>query len=198
MGFPKALLPLGADTFLTRILGVLKKIGLPAPVVVFGKAAERIRPHIRGWQADVRINSDPDRGQLSSIQLALSHVPVEADACLIWPVDQPAVSEGLVRELTRLFISSESLIACPVYGGKRGHPAIFHRALFREFMDAPMDEGPKQILLRHRRVTALLSTRESAVVLDIDTPAEYESLTGESLSSALASRGIRRNSKRGL
>jgi molybdenum cofactor cytidylyltransferase len=155
-----------------------------------GKAAARIRRHIRDWQTDIWVNPDPDRGQLSSIQLALSHIPVEANACLIWPVDQPAVSEELVRELTRLFVASESLIACPVYGDKRGHPAIFHRALFREFMDASLEEGPKQILLRHQQVTAPLPTRESAVVLDIDTPSEYESLTGESLSSALASRGI--------
>jgi molybdenum cofactor cytidylyltransferase len=198
MGFPKALLPLGADTFLTRVLGVVKRVGLPVPVIILGKAAARIRPHIREWPADIRINPDPDRGQLSSIQLALAHLPVEADACLIWPVDQPAVSEDLVRELTRLFVSSESLIACPVYDGKRGHPAIFHRSLFSEFMDASLENGPKRILARHQHVTALLPTRESAVVLDVDTPLEYESLTGESLSSALASRRPRRSFKRGL
>ena len=193
MGFPKALLPLGADMFLTRILSVVRKVGLPAPAVVLGRAAAMIRSRIHGWQADFWINPDPDRGQLSSIQLALSHLGPESEACLIWPVDQPAVSEGFVRDLVQLFVSSESLIACPLYNGHRGHPAIFHRALFAEFMEEPWEAGPKRILLRHEEVTALLPTLESAVVLDVDTPLEYESLTGESLNSALASRGIPRD-----
>jgi molybdenum cofactor cytidylyltransferase len=190
MGYPKALLPLGADTFLTRILAVLRKNGLPAPIIVLGRSAAVIQPLIREWDAEVRINPDPDRGQLSSIQLALSCIRPEYDAGMIWPVDQPAVTEKLVRDLVRLFIDSGSRIACPAYRGRRGHPAIFHRELFREFMDAPLEEGPKKIILRHEQATALLPTEESAVVRDIDTPSGYEELTGETLKSALARRGI--------
>jgi molybdenum cofactor cytidylyltransferase len=186
MGYPKALLPIGTDTFLTRILGTLKEVGLPKPVIILGKAASIILPQIQDWPADVRINPDPSRGQLSSVQLALSHLPPESVAALIWPVDHPAVSEDLVRRLTQLFLVSESRIACPMRGGKRGHPAVFHRTLFQEFMDAPLEEGPKQILLRHQRATAVLPTEELASVQDIDTPADYQELTGESLDSALA------------
>jgi hypothetical protein len=57
-------------------------------------------------------------------------------------------------------------------------------------MDAPLKEGPKGILSRHPEAIALLPTDEPAVVRDIDTASEYESLTGESLDSALAKRGI--------
>lgn len=191
MGYPKPLLPLGDDTFLTRILDVIRKVGLPNPTIILGRAAPVIQAQILDWPADIRVNPDPDRGQLSSIQLALSRLRPEFDAGLIWPVDQPAVSEGLVRNLIELFISSESLIACPMYGEKRGHPAIFHRALFREFMGAPLEEGPKRIVLRYQQATVLLPTSESAVVRDIDTLSEYQALTGESLEAALAKRNIR-------
>ena len=77
------------------------------------------------------------------------------------------------------------MIAYPKYGDKRGHPAIFHRALFQEFTATPLKEGPKNILLRHQQDTAELPTTEQAAVQDIDTPAEYEALTGESVKSAL-------------
>jgi len=190
MGYPKALLPLGAETFLTRILGVLRKNALPAPIIVLGRSATVIQPLICEWDAEVCINPDPDRGQLSSIQLALSCIRPEFDAGMIWPVDQPAVSEKLVRELSHLFIATGSMITCPVYRGRRGHPAIFHRELFREFMEAPLEEGPKKIIVRYEQATALLPTDESAVVRDIDTPSDYEELTGETIHSALARRGI--------
>jgi CTP:molybdopterin cytidylyltransferase MocA len=186
MGYPKALLPLGADTFITRILGTVRKSGLPRPVIILGRAAAIIQPKIQDWPADIRINADPDRGQLSSIQLALAHVGPEFEAGLIWPVDQPVVPEDLVVRLIRLFVDSGSLITLPKYGGRRGHPAIFHRSIFKEFMDAPLEEGPKKILLRHENETAILPTEESGTVQDIDTPADYQALTGESLETALA------------
>lgn len=191
MGYPKALLPLDDEVFLTRILRILREVGLPNPTIVLGKAAPVIQSRILGWSADIRINADPGRGQLSSLQLALSALRPEYDAGLIWPVDHPAVSEGLVRGLLQRYISSESVIACPVFEGKRGHPAIFHRDLFREFLEAPLEEGPKKIVLRYQQHTVLLPTCEPAAVQDVDTPSEYQALTGESLAAALRKRGMR-------
>lgn len=188
MGYPKALLPIKDSTFVTRILGAVRSIGFAEPVLILGKAAEIIRPALEGLAVVIRINPEPDRGQLSSIQLGLSSAPAGAQAAMIWPVDQPAVSEELVRNLAQLFTDSEPLIAFPKYGNRRGHPAIFHRKIFHEFMEAPLQEGPKGILLRHEKDTAELFTNEPAVVEDIDTPSDYEALTGESLESALMRR----------
>jgi molybdenum cofactor cytidylyltransferase len=185
MGHPKALLPIGTTTFLKRILEIVQEIGLADPVVILGRAAEIIQPTIQDSPACVRTNPDTDRGQLSSIQIGISNLGTDVQACMIWPVDQPAVSSDLVRRLALLFIQTECLIAFPRYGEKRGHPAIFHRSLFREFLESPLHEGPKKILLRYLQATVELSTDESAVVQDIDTPSDYEALTGESLETAL-------------
>jgi molybdenum cofactor cytidylyltransferase len=185
MGYPKALLPFGTNTFLQRILNIAREVGLADPVIILGRAAEIIQPTIHDCPAHVKINPDTDRGQLSSIQIGISSLDARAQACMIWPVDQPAVSADLVRRLANLFLQSECLIAFPKYGEKRGHPAIFHRSLFQEFLDAPLEEGPKKILLRHLQDTAELATNESGVTQDIDTPADYKTLTQESLESAL-------------
>jgi molybdenum cofactor cytidylyltransferase len=193
MGYPKALLPFGSGRFITHILGMLRDLGFARPVIVLGRAAPIIQPQLKPWPADIHINPDPDRGQLSSIQLGLAHVGREFAAGMIWPVDQPAVSEELVRQLAELFLASGALIACPKCNETRGHPAIFHRSLFQEFMDAPLEEGPKKILARHQQETAILPTGESGAIHDIDTPADYQSLTGETLASALARADARKN-----
>jgi molybdenum cofactor cytidylyltransferase len=185
MGYPKALLPLGSELFLTHILKNLRDAGMARPRLILGRAARQIEPCIQEWPADILINKDPDRGQLSSIQLGISDLAPEFEAAMIWPVDQPAVSVELVRRLAQLFIESEALMAFPRFGKKRGHPAIFHRALFQEFMDARLEEGPKAILLKYQHSSAILDTEEQASIRDIDTPAEYQTLTGESLDSAL-------------
>jgi molybdenum cofactor cytidylyltransferase len=188
MGYPKALLPLGNDFFLIRILKTARDAGLPRANIVLGKSAAIIKPHIQDWDANILINPDPSRGQLSSIQLALSSLSRDIDAALIWPVDMPAVSQDVVRRLAELFINSGALIAFPLYVDKRGHPALFHRSLFQEFMDAPLREGPKSILIRHQQETAMLAVRNCAAVKDIDTPSDYQGLTGETLDSALSRR----------
>jgi len=54
-----------------------------------------------------------------------------------------------------------------------------------------VEEGPMKILLRHQDTTAMLPTEELASVEDIDTPEDYQTLTGESLDSALAKSKIR-------
>jgi molybdenum cofactor cytidylyltransferase len=186
MGYPKALLPLGNDSFLIRILKTARDAGFPRANIVLGNSAAMIKPHIQNWDANILVNPDPSRGQLSSIQLALSSLGLEMDAALIWPVDMPAVPQSVVRRLAELFINSGALIAFPLYGDKRGHPAIFHRSLFREFMDAPLTEGPKIILMRHQQETSMLPVKYSTAVKDIDTPSDYRRLTGETLDSALS------------
>lgn len=196
MGYPKAILPLGSDTFITRILGTLKEAELPKPIVILGRAASIIRPVIADRPAEIVINTDPDRGQLSSIQLALSRIDPECTGSMIWPVDQPAISGDLVRRLVHLFTSSEAKIAFPVHGNKNGHPAIFHRDLFREFMEVSPDAGPRLILSRYRDACAILPAEESACIQDIDTPEDYLSLTGDSLDSVLAKLNARKSSLR--
>jgi molybdenum cofactor cytidylyltransferase len=189
MGYPKALLPLGDRTFLTHILEVLKNAGLPQPVIVLGKAAPEISPVVREYDASILINKEPERGQLSSIQLALRSLPSTCSAGMIWPVDQPSISENLVLDLSRLFLASRALITLPANGGRRGHPAIFHRTLFQEFLDIPVQEGPKRLLVHHRNETTVLDTEESGCLKDIDTPSDYLQLTGEKLEHLLENSG---------
>lgn len=185
MGYPKALLPLQSGTFLTRILETSEKAGLVRPVVVLGRAAPEIRDRIDMGTARTVINPDPDRGQLSSLQMALRVLSPECVGAMIWPVDQPLVSVKLIQDLSKLFLASDALIVNPVFNGKRGHPVIFRKDLFPELLDIPQQEGAKKLMSGFHHSTANLATDESGSVLDIDTPEDYEKATGNNLASLL-------------
>ncbi len=181
MGYPKALLPLGKDVFLTRILDTTKQLGLAAPRVVLGNQVEAIRPSLRGYRAVIVLNPDPERGQGSSIRLALNKLDRWANAVLIWPVDQPIVSSGLVRELLELFYHSGTSLAMPRCHGVPGHPAVFGRALIEDMLSSALDMNPKVIVARYKSGAAWLDTEETGTVEDIDTPEDYRRIVGESL-----------------
>lgn len=186
MGYPKALLPLGSDTFITHILKTLSLLDLPGACVVLGIHESRIRPLLLDRRARILINPNPERGQVSSMKLAFETLDPGCEGCLVWPVDQPVVSAGLVHNLIQLFVGSAAALAMPQCGGKAGHPAIFGRALIRELQDAPPDANPKLIVALHKSRAAWLATDERGTIEDIDTPWDYFRLTRETLASALA------------
>jgi molybdenum cofactor cytidylyltransferase len=195
MSFPKALLPLGPDTFLTRILKTLRTLPLPAALVILGSHASRIEPLMASHQVRVFVNPHPEQGQFSSMRLALENLHPECSGCLIWPVDQPLVSAALVHELIRFFLNSDAALALPDYEGMAGHPTIFGKALIGELLAAPSGANPKLIVARHKKNAVWLPTDERGTVEDIDTPEDYLRLTGETLTAALA-RHQRKHSER--
>lgn len=190
MGYPKALLPLGKGTFISHILDTLARVELAEPRIILGRDASHITPKISNQQVRLLINPDPRQGQISSMKLALNDLAPDHVACLFWPVDQPSVKEEVIRDLIQLFCDSAALIALPLYEGKRGHPAIFHRAIFQELLRALVEAGPKGVVSRHASETALLPCNEPAVVEDVDTPEDYLRLTGETVNQALRRTGV--------
>ncbi len=188
MGFPKALLPLGSATFLGHILDTLDTLELPAACVILGSHESTIRPHLSSRRVRILVNPNPERGQFSSMRLALENLAPDCTGCLLWPVDQPLISAALVRSLIHLFLNSTASLAMPDCTGKGGHPAIFGRGLIAELVAAPPDANPKLIVARHKIGTVWLPTEERSTVEDIDTPEDYYRLTGETLASALERR----------
>ncbi len=188
MGFPKALLPLGPETFLTSILNTLETLPLPPGLVILGSHAARIRPLLASRRVRVLINPHPECGQFSSMRIALENLPAECGGCLLWPVDHPLVSGALVRELIGLFLQTGSILALPNHAGKGGHPAIFGQALICELLAAPQEVNPKMIVAGHKSGEVRLPTDERGTVEDCDTPDDYLRLTGETLGDALARR----------
>jgi molybdenum cofactor cytidylyltransferase len=186
MGFPKALLPLGERTFLETILDVLAEVGLEDVRVVVGGHADRVLPAVAKRGARPVVNAEFAAGQLSSIRKALATLDTAVEACLFWPVDQPAVSAALVGRILEAYRATRPPIVLPVCGGRRGHPALIARPLFAELLALDGTEGAKPVMLRHRSRTVLVETRETGTVQDVDTPDDYRRLTGEALDAALA------------
>jgi molybdenum cofactor cytidylyltransferase len=185
MGYPKALLPLGRNKFLTAILEKVEGLGFSPALVILGRDAPRIQPFVANFQARVLINPDPGRGQLSSIQLGVAHLDPGRTGCMIWPVDLPAVPADLVGELADLFVRSGAMITLPRCGGRNGHPAILHSELFQPLLSLPLCKGAKELIQSHSRQTSVLETTELSTIDDVDTPEDYRKLTGETLQSAL-------------
>ncbi len=177
MGRPKALLPYRGGTLLSHLCSTLLAADLSPVIVVVGAFAEEVAtalppsPRLRSV-----VNPTPAAGPLSSLVVGLSHIPKESDGCLLAPVDHPAVRPETVRRLLAVFAETGGPIVLPVYQGKRGHPVLFARALFPELQSAPPSEGARAVVRADPRRVREVTVEDPGVLLNVDTPADYERL----------------------
>jgi molybdenum cofactor cytidylyltransferase len=175
MGRPKALLPIGGETFIEHIVAGLKAAGFAKIVVVLGHNADVLRQKIEHLPVTILVNRDYRKGQLSSLQTAIRYLVADpqCSGVLVHLVDHPFIDPGLVKLLVKRFEDSGKALAVPRYRDRRGHPVIFARALFDELLRAPEDQGAKAVVNAHRRETLEVETENEGITVDIDTPELY-------------------------
>jgi molybdenum cofactor cytidylyltransferase len=178
MGRPKALLPIDGVRFVEKIVSALKSTDVGNIIVVLGHNAEEMRQKISDLPVTILINHDYKQGQLSSLQVAISHLESSSegspvDGILVHLVDHPYISTTLIDLMIKRFYETKKLIVVPRFQGRRGHPVIFARALFSELLAAGPDQGAKPVVHAHRDDTLEIDTKDEGVLIDIDTPEEY-------------------------
>jgi molybdenum cofactor cytidylyltransferase len=179
MGSPKALLPYRGKTFVEHLLEVTRHGRVGVTRIVVGAHAGEIRERLSSWAAEIVVNPDWSKGQLSSIQAAIRSLPEGATAGMILcPVDHPIVSAELVAKLITEFDLSGKAIILPAYEGRRGHPVIFRASLYQKLLDASPEVGARQVVWAHSSDVGEVTTGERGVILNIDDPATLDYALG--------------------
>ncbi len=177
MGRDKALLPLGAQTFLEHIAEALAGEVTPLVIVVGHHAAEIEEQIPARFQARILHNPDYRLGQLSSLWVALRALENEpVSGALLCLVDHPAISKQVVRALLERFRQTGAPVVIPTHQGRRGHPVLLAKSLFNELLQAPLEQGARSVVQRHAQEVELVETEDEGVLLDVDRPEDYERL----------------------
>jgi molybdenum cofactor cytidylyltransferase len=179
MGSAKALLPLGPETFLTRIVATLREADIDDVVIVLGHDAEAIRAalEVRGVDARLVVNAGYDAGQLSSLVAGIGVVDRPGvEAALVTLVDVPLVSPATVRAVVDRYRATHAAIVRPARDGRFGHPMIVDRSLFAAFRTADPTQGAKPIVRAHATPEGAVEVDDEGAFVDVDTPGEYQSI----------------------
>ncbi|HLH42672.1 MAG TPA: nucleotidyltransferase family protein [Bryobacteraceae bacterium] len=177
MGRPKALLPYRGETFLNRLIRIAGQVAGSTIVVVGPPYAGRIRKRAITGPL-FAANPEPERGQLSSLQIALAQLPPEAEGFFFIPVDCPAVREETVRRLATAFArrDPQTLFVIPRYGDRRGHPVFAARSVASEFLALPVEAQARDVVHRHVSRTFYVEVEDRGILADIDDFAAYREL----------------------
>ena len=176
MGQLKALLPWRNTTLLEHQLRSLLDGGVQLVVVVVGHDADRLKPIIEAVEgASWTLNNDYLQGKTTSLKAgvaALAGQPL-SDVLLL-NVDQPRNADT-VRRLLERHQASSFRITIPTHGGKGGHPILIAAALFPELAEIEEEsQGLKAGVRRHAEATERYELDDPSVLLDLNTPAQYQ------------------------
>jgi molybdenum cofactor cytidylyltransferase len=176
MGRSKALLPLGGDTFLTRIVRTLQGAGVDDVVVVLGHDADLIAASLDATDLQLRVvvNREYDRGQLSSLLAGLNVVDRPGvEAVLVTLVDVPLVSAATVRAVIERYRQTRAPVVRPTSGERHGHPLLLDRTLFDELRRADDVSGAKPVVRAHASNAGDVVVFDENAFIDVDTPTQY-------------------------
>ena len=180
MGQTKALLPLGGETFVSRIVRTFRAAGVEDVVFVLGHDAERVSDALSRLNPPPRIVLNPDyqSGQLSSILAGLRAVDRPGvSAMLLTLVDVPLVSPETVRAVLFRYRTNGAAVVRPISGTRHGHPVLIDRQLFPQLRAADPATGAKPIVRAHASTAGDVEVNDEGAYTDIDTPAEYAAAT---------------------
>jgi len=180
MGRDKALLPWRGATFLSAAINALEP-HCDLVIIVGGKNAASLQPVTYSAGVFLVVNSAPERGQFSSLQVGLQHVLERGrDAALVALVDRPPARSQTIAAIRDRFceVCAQGLWAVvPEYGGQHGHPVAIGREMIERFLKAPVNSTARDIEHSVQAKIEYLPVDDPAICANVDTPEDFESLT---------------------
>ena len=170
MGTPKLLLPLAGEPMIRRAVRAVAAAGFDDLLVVVGYEHEQMLAALEGVPCRHAVNRDYASGMGSSFRTAILNLPDSA-AAMFALADQPLVTSREYAQVLDAYLRDPSRIVCSKYGEVTAPPHLFNREFFPEL--AALEHGARPVLQGHRdRLRVLQYPAE--LLLDVDTPADYE------------------------
>ena len=178
MGTSKMALEWGDSTVLETTLQHVEDSQVYEMLLVTGGYRDLVEGLAKVKATNKAHNADFAAGEMiSSIKLALSWLQqnqMRPDGILILPGDMPLVTASMIDLVISRWHQSPNQIVAPEYQKQRGHPVIFPFEIFLKFETLPADASPRDLIKANIDQLGLIPIDDPAVIIDVDTPAEYE------------------------
>ncbi|HEY7832202.1 MAG TPA: nucleotidyltransferase family protein [Ktedonobacterales bacterium] len=173
MGTMKLVLPLGGRPVIAHVVAAALETPLRPVVVVLGHQAEQVRAALPDGELAVVENPAYAAGQSTSLHAGLTALPASATGAIILLGDQPLITAIQIARFAAVVQVTAAPIAATTYGGQRGNPVYFARALFPELRTVTGDEGGRAVIMRHWQDVALVDMDDPDAALDLDDSDGY-------------------------
>lgn len=176
MGQHKMLLPLQGKPLLLHAVDQALAVDFDEVIVIVGHHANDVRAALAGHRVRIVENPEYQQGQSTSVRAGIAALDPAAKAVIILLGDQPFITPAILKSLMQAWQHSGKPIVVPFYGGQRGNPVLFARALFPELLQVTGDQGGREVLQRHADEIEPIEIDDADAAQDLDTLQEYQAL----------------------
>ncbi len=171
----KPLLPIGGTTLVDRLISTFLDTNVEVYVVV-GYRADEIRAAIEDRNVVVVENPNYNLGMFTSVQAGVRSLVSGYDAFFVMPADVPLVGPFTIESLMTASAQHRGRIIYPVFEKRRGHPPLIPMSLAPKITASGNDHSLRDVLHSFERLALEVNVPDSGILLDIDTPDDYDSL----------------------
>lgn len=176
MGAFKPLLPLGERSMIETAVHGFQAAGIKDIRVVLGHRWQEVTPILQRLGVTSLINTGYAGGMFSSIVTGVNSLESEIDGFFLLPGDNPLFKPQTISEMLRVFWEHPAEIIYPCFDGVRGHPPLISACYIPEILTWDRPGGLRALLDCHDTASFDLAVVDQGVLLDMDTPADYQNL----------------------
>lgn len=175
----KLVLSVDGQPIVRRVVSAYLHAQLSPILVVVGHDADAVVERLADLPVTPVHNPDYSLGQSRALVRGVEALPEQIAAAVIGVADQPFLSGAIVRRLVATFRQTGAPLVVPRYGGRRGNPVLFDRALFPELRSVTGDRGGRVVLERHKEAAIWVDIQDPSAAQDVDTVEDYRRLEPE-------------------
>ncbi len=176
----KLLLTIAGQSLVKKTAEEVSKFPFEETIAVTGYESNLVAQEIASEDVRVIKNALFETGMHSSIRAGLNALTEPFDGFMICLSDQPFFDVTVIEVLAKRFSQlSGPRIVYPVVKSEKGHPVIISRHFVPEILaEADGDHGCNYLFKRHPEALYPLDFDNDFVLLDVDTPEDYEKFSG--------------------
>jgi CTP:molybdopterin cytidylyltransferase MocA len=173
MKVPKMLLPFNGMTMIEKVIENVIRSEVFRTLVVLGSYRDEILGSISHLPINHCYNVNYSKGMLSSVQCGFKNLPLNFDAVLVFPGDQPFIEPDVINLIINAYRETGKGIVIPVYRNKRGHPILIDSKYRDEIYTLEENESLRSLSDMHQKDVFELRTNSPGILKDIDTKEDY-------------------------
>ncbi|WP_216219807.1 NTP transferase domain-containing protein [Polynucleobacter sp. AP-Latsch-80-C2] len=179
--FPKALIKKSGQSLLKRFCLAAQTLNPVQLLLVTGFHAPAIEGHLQSfinelnYPVKVLHNSQPDKGQGSSIRLGLESTTKNYDVLLVALSDQPEIGSAEIQALLEEYQNKDpdQEMILPMVDGQRGNPVLFSKKSIEAMLEIP-GMVCRPYMDTHTEKVKQFITKNRAYLVDVDTEEDIQ------------------------
>lgn len=177
-------LPINGVPLLRHSLQTLLASDIDEIVVVLGHDQLSTRALVDDLPLRLVFNEVHESGQMSSVHCGLASLKNDYDGVMIALGDQPALSVNDINYLIDAYLNrNDGEVVVPMFEGERGNPIIISNSCRADILTGTRNLGCRKFIEKNPELVRKVAMRSPGVVIDLDTPQEYEVYCNSGLQS---------------